>query len=108
MQYNELLELRLLKSYNAFGKREYEDGWDTINSLPNDGILDVAYTEDDTESHALEVKYNYKTNKYLYIVDSNVVKETKASVEEFITDLGLNDFSDIIRPCFDFLDEEDE
>lgn len=89
----------LIESLNEYYRIE---GWDSIDKLPEDGIINLAYTTydfDDDCEHDIEVKFDLNELCYLNYIDSDMVlKENVDSIEQFIDDLNAS-FDDMIYNC---------
>lgn len=92
-------EQRLLEALNEYYNNE---GWDSIDKLPEDGIINLAYTTydfDDEYEHDIEVKFDLNELCYLNYIDFELVlKEYVDSIEQFIEDLNAS-FDDMIYNC---------
>ena len=90
---------RLLQALNEYYNNE---GFDSINKLPEDGIIHLAYTTydfDDDYEHDIEVKFDLNELCYLNYIDFELVlKEYVDSIEQFIEDLNAS-FDDMIYNC---------
>ena len=92
-------EQRLIEALNEFRR---DEGWDSIDSIPEDGIISLGYTTydlDDDEEHDIEIKFDLNELCYLNYIDSEMVlKEYVDSIEQFIEDLNTS-FDDMIYNC---------
>lgn len=92
-------EQRLLEALNEYYNNE---GFDSIDKIPLDGIIHLAYTTydfDDDYEHDIEVKFDLNELCYLDYIDSEMVlKEDVDSIEQFIDDLNAS-FDDMIYNC---------
>lgn len=92
-------EQRLLEALNEYYNNE---GWDSIDELPEDGILSLGYTTydlDDDEEHDIEIKFDLNEFCYLNYVDFELVlKEYVDSFEQLLEDLNAS-FDDISYNC---------
>lgn len=92
-------EQRLLEALNEYYNNE---GWDSIDKLPEDGILSLGYTTydlDDEEEHDIEIKFDLNELCYLNYVDFELVlKEYVYSFEQLLEDLNAS-FDDISYNC---------
>lgn len=93
---------RLLKAINSYFVKEFDEKA-LINTLPEDGIIHLAYTTyefDDGTEHELQVDFDLKSLSYLnYIDEILVLKEERESLLDFIEEIESCDFDDIIRDC---------
>lgn len=94
-------EQRLLEALNEYYNNE---GWDSKDSIPEDGIIPIGYTTydfDDDCEHDIEVKFDLNELCYLNYVDFELVlKEYVDSVEQLIEDLNAS-FDDMIYNCLE-------
>lgn len=92
-------EQRLLEALNEYYNNE---GWDSKDSIPEDGILSLGYTTydlDDDEEHDIEIKFDLNELCYLNYVDFKLVlKEYVDSFEQLLEDLNAS-FDDISYNC---------
>lgn len=92
-------EQRLFEVLNEYYNNE---GWDSIDKLPEDGILSLGYTTydlDDNEEHDIEIKFDLNELCYLNYVDFKLVlKEYVDSFEQLLEDLNAS-FDDISYNC---------
>lgn len=66
-------EQRLLEALNEYYNNE---GWDSKDSIPEDGIIPIGYTTydfDDDCEHDIEVKFDLNELCYLNYIDSEMV-----------------------------------
>ena len=93
------LEQRLLEALNEYYNNE---GWDSKDSIPEDGIIPIGYTTydfDDDCEHDIEVKFDLNELCYLNYIDFELIlKEYVDSIEQFIDDLNAS-FDDMIYNC---------
>ena len=92
-------EQRLLEALNEYYNNE---GWDSKDSIPEDGILSLGYTTydlDDDEEHDIEIKFDLNELCYLNYIDFELVlKEYVDSFEQLLEDLNAS-FDDILYNC---------
>ena len=92
-------EQMLLEALNEYYNNE---GWDSKDSIPEDGLIPLGYTTsdlDDDYEHDIEIKFDLKELCYLNYVDFELVlKEYVDSIEQFIDDLNAS-FDDMIYNC---------
>ena len=92
-------EQRLLEALNEYYNNE---GWDSKDSIPEDGIIPIGYTTydlDDDCEHDIEIEFNLNDLCYLNYIDSELVlKEPIDSIEQLIEDLNAS-FDDMIYNC---------
>ena len=92
-------EQRLLEALNEYYNNE---GWDSKDSIPEDGILSLGYTTydlDDDEEHDIEIKFDLNELCYLNYIDFELVlKEYVDSFEQLLEDLNAS-FDDMIYNC---------
>ena len=92
-------EQRLLEALNEFRRDEY---WDSIDAIPEDGIIPIGYTTydlDDDCEHDIEIEFDLNELCYLNYIDNEMVlKEDVDSIEQFIEDLNAS-FDDMIYNC---------
>lgn len=92
-------EQRLLEALNEYYNNE---GRDSKNSIPEDGIIPIGYTTynfDDDCEHDIEIEFDLNELCYLNYIDSEMVlKEDVDSIEQFIEDLNAS-FDDMIYNC---------
>lgn len=92
-------EQRLLEALNEYYNNE---GWDSKDSIPEDGLIPLGYTTydfDDDCEHDIEVKFDLNELCYLNYIDFELVlKEYVDSIEQLIEDLNAS-FDDMIYNC---------
>ena len=92
-------EARLIEALNEYYNNE---GWDSKDSIPEDGLIPLGYTTydfDDDYEHDIEIKFDLNELCYLNYIDSEMVlKEDVDSIEQFIDDLNAS-FDDMIYNC---------
>ena len=92
-------EQRLLEALNEYYTNE---GWDSKDSIPEDGIIPIGYTPyelDDNYEHHIEIKFDLNELCFLDYVDFELVlKEYVDSIEQLIEKLNSS-FNDISRNC---------
>lgn len=92
-------EQRLLEALNEYYNNE---GWDSKDSIPEDGIIPLGYTTydfDDDCEHDIEIEFNLNELCYLNYIDSEMVlKEDVDLIEQLIEDLNAS-FDDMIYNC---------
>ena len=92
-------EQRLLEALNEYYNNE---GWDSKDSIPEDGLIPLGYTTsdlDDDYEHDIEIKFDLKELCYLNYVDFELVlKEYVYSFEQLLEDLNAS-FDDISYNC---------
>ena len=92
-------EQRLLEALNEYYNNE---GWDSKDSIPEDGIIPIGYTTydfDDDCEHNIEIEFNLNELCYLNYIDSEMVlKEDVDSIEQLIEDLNAS-FDNMIYNC---------
>ena len=90
---------RLLEALNEYYNNE---GWDSKDSIPEDGLIPLGYTTsdlDDDYEHDIEIKFDLKELCYLNYVDFELVlKEYVYSFEQLLEDLNAS-FDDISYNC---------
>lgn len=93
---------KLINAVNEYIDREYGEDSE-ITEIPKTGIIPIAYTTydfDDGEEHEIQVSFDVNNLKYLnYIDDELVLEEPRDSIDEFIEEISVCDFNDIIRNC---------
>ena len=89
----------LLEALNEYYNNE---GWDSKDSIPEDGLIPLGYTTsdlDDDYEHDIEIKFDLKELCYLNYVDFKLVlKEYVDSFEQLLEDLNAS-FDDISYNC---------
>ena len=92
----------VLRAVNAYLVREF--GKDSrLTRIPEDGIFHLAYTTNefgDNKEHEIQVDFDLLNLKYLnYIDDVMVLEEPRECEQEFIDEMKICEFEDIIRDC---------
>ena len=102
---------RMLHAYNSYSAEEFNN--DPIESFPEDGILNLAYTTYEFEekynfSHEIQINFDVNKMKYQCYIDDVLVHEEDWDEETFDANMGA-DFDDLIRDAvhigFDLGDE---
>lgn len=89
---SEQQEMEILAAYNDYCAREFdEDGFSDFADICKDGKIGVAY------DGKIEVAYDIERKVYTHKLTSGKTIEQPASIEQFISDLRLCDFSDFVR-----------
>lgn len=93
------MEITLLDAYNFYCAREFGD--EPLVEIPEDGILDVAWTKDleGDDQHTYEVKFDSINMKWLSYVDEKLVIEEPTDEKEAIWRFIKEDFDSMMRPC---------
>ena len=90
----------LLNALNEYFISEFGT---TIEKLPDDGIISLAYTtyDFDDEEREIQVFFDFKNLEYLnYIDDELVLKRKVDNIQDFINDIKCG-FNEIICECLD-------
>ena len=90
--------MKLLKAYNDFTAYEYGNDALTLSQLLSDnGVVPVAFTTDETESHELQVSYDLYNECYLEYIDGELIFKDDIPLDGFIKDLRNASFDDFVR-----------
>lgn len=92
----------LLDAFNTYIERKFEDP--KIEKLPDDGILDIAYSKfGPNEEIEAEVKYDINKEKLYSYINGRIVEEADISVFSFIHKLYLKrNYDDFISFVNDY------
>ena len=89
---------KLLMAINCYMEREFED---SLEALPEDGIIHLAYTTydfGDGEEHEVQVDFDMNAMEYRnYIDDELALTEDRESLDEVAEEISCCGFDDIIR-----------